>query len=234
MTQVPEAEASAASARGGCSTTRKAAIDRCVCRPDFYRGRSCPNAVAVWFQLEPAPVERIELGRVRRDPNHQFHCLRRRRRPCGSPLSAADEGWSRRRFRAFFVGIFGLGLVVSGLFNADGAYGFPVGSPAGLPAEMSWHSIVHNTAAQVSFAALIIGCFVFLRRFVARREIAMAVYTALTPVAVIASIFIPGDAGFSLRLFVGVIFLFAWLAVTSVFVSRAQPSSSETLTDVPV
>jgi hypothetical protein len=120
------------------------------------------------------------------------------------------------------VGIFGLGLVVSGVFTADGAYGFPAGSPAGLPVEMSWHSIVHNVAAQLSFAALVIGCFVFLRRFVAHREIAMAVYTALTPVAVVVSIFAPGEAGFSLRLFVGVVFLFAWLAVTSVFVSRTD------------
>lgn len=119
------------------------------------------------------------------------------------------------------VGTFGAGLMVSGAFPADGAFGFPAGSPIGLPAHASWHSVVHNSAAQVSFGALIAASLVFFRRFAARREIAMATYTLTTPLAVVAAVLAPGDVGFSLRLFIGVTILFAWLAVTSVVIGPA-------------
>lgn len=62
------------------------------------------------------------------------------------------------------VGMFGLGLVIGGIFLTDPDLGFPPGVPA--VDEPSWHGIVHNIGPGVAFDALIVACFVLTRRFV--------------------------------------------------------------------
>ena len=74
-----------------------------------------------------------------------------------------------------FVGIFGAGLIAAGLFTMDPENGFPVGTPNGPVAHMSWHSVVHSAAAAVAFTALAIAAIVLTVRCVRRRAVLPAV-----------------------------------------------------------
>lgn len=61
------------------------------------------------------------------------------------------------------LGAYGLCLVAAGIFRADPAQGFPVGTPANAP--MSWHGMMHLAVGSVGFLCLIASCFVLARRF---------------------------------------------------------------------
>ena len=54
---------------------------------------------------------------------------------------------------------FGLGMIAAGIFTADPMDGFPRGTPAGPPASISWHGILHLVCASLGFLAMIIACF---------------------------------------------------------------------------
>ncbi|WP_248145247.1 DUF998 domain-containing protein [Microbacterium aoyamense] len=62
------------------------------------------------------------------------------------------------RWAGILIALMGVGLVVAGVFVADGGAGFPVGAPAGAPV-MSWHGAVHEVGfvlTQLAFVALAI------------------------------------------------------------------------------
>jgi hypothetical protein len=84
------------------------------------------------------------------------------------------EGVGRRAL-PIFVGIFGAGLIAAGLFTMDAENGFPVGTPGGPVAQVSWHSVVHSAAAAVAFTALAIAGIVLTVRCVRRRAVLPAV-----------------------------------------------------------
>ena len=84
------------------------------------------------------------------------------------------EGVGRRAL-PIFVGIFGAGLIAAGLFTTDPENGFPVGTPDGPVAQMSWHAVVHSAAAAVAFTALAIAAIALTVRCVRRRAVLPAV-----------------------------------------------------------
>src|SRR5262245_61577769 len=53
---------------------------------------------------------------------------------------------------------YGGGLVGAGIFHADPAQGFPVGTPE--TTTMSWHGALHFTIGGVGFLCLIAACFI--------------------------------------------------------------------------
>ena len=63
------------------------------------------------------------------------------------------------------IGIYGVGLIGSGVFVADPQDGFPPGTPAGDPVDATFSGAMHFMAGGIAFLALIIACFVFARRF---------------------------------------------------------------------
>ncbi|MFI1422596.1 DUF998 domain-containing protein [Streptomyces sp. NPDC020731] len=73
------------------------------------------------------------------------------------------------------VGIFGVGLIVAGLFTMDPENGFPAGTPDRPAARMSWHSVVHSASAATAFTALAIAAIVLTVRCVRRRAVLPAV-----------------------------------------------------------
>lgn len=77
------------------------------------------------------------------------------------------------------VGIFGAGLVASGVFTMDPENGFPAGTPEGPVAQISWHSTAHSAAAVVAFTALAIAAIVMSVRCARRRALLPAVSNAL-------------------------------------------------------
>jgi hypothetical protein len=83
------------------------------------------------------------------------------------------EGTGRRAV-PLFLGLFGGGLVLAGLFPMDPQNGFPAGTPDGTVA-MSWHSVVHSVGAVVAFTALAVACIVLVVDAVRRRSTKAAV-----------------------------------------------------------
>src|SRR5262245_38945192 len=71
------------------------------------------------------------------------------------------------------IGVYGVALMVAGIFRADPSDGFPPGTPAGM-AEPTWHGMVHFAVAGIGFVCLVAGCFVFAVRFTRSGERACA------------------------------------------------------------
>jgi hypothetical protein len=59
------------------------------------------------------------------------------------------------------LGIYGLGMVVAGIFRADPGPGFPPGSEGGT---VSWHGLIHLAAGGIGFVALAVACFLLASR----------------------------------------------------------------------
>jgi uncharacterized protein DUF998 len=93
---------------------------------------------------------------------------------CGSLIIAFAVGlrriWPTGRASVWgplLIGLFGLGLVIAGLFVADPGGGYPPGAPInGTP--QTWHGWVHGINGLLLFnVTLPAACFVLARRFAA-------------------------------------------------------------------
>jgi Protein of unknown function (DUF998) len=118
--------------------------------------------------------------------------------------------WGPRLFA-----VFGIGLVMGGVFVADPALGFPVGTPDTIPDSLTWHGLLHAVAPPVAFLALIGACFVLARRFGADGHRSAAVVSRLVGVGCLL-LSVPGPA-VSVRLFAGITLAFAWIAAVAVY-----------------
>lgn len=113
------------------------------------------------------------------------------------------------------IGIYGLGLIVGGIFHPDPSLSFPPGAPAGIPAVMSWHAVLHSIFFYTAFLSLIVVCFVFVRRFMFQRRRGWGIYCAATGVATPLLIVL----GTSITSWAGVLFAiagviaFGWVSV---------------------
>ncbi|MEU8117697.1 DUF998 domain-containing protein [Spirillospora sp. NPDC049024] len=128
------------------------------------------------------------------------------------------EGVGRRTVPAF-VAVFGVGLVAAGLFPMDPENGFPVGTPEGPVARMSWHGVAHSVAAAVAFTALAIAAVMMAVRCVRRR----AVWPAVLNGAVALVLLVPMSPDhMSLQIALNGLVAFSW--TTAVAVSLHRPS----------
>ncbi|MCQ6557096.1 DUF998 domain-containing protein [Paenibacillus mendelii] len=80
----------------------------------------------------------------------------------------------------WLIGIYGLGMIVAGLFHPDPGLSFPAGAPADMPTSMSGQAAVHSAAFFTAFICLIAASFVFARRFTAQGELGWSVYCIAT------------------------------------------------------
>ncbi|MET7403489.1 DUF998 domain-containing protein [Dactylosporangium sp. NPDC005572] len=78
------------------------------------------------------------------------------------------------------IGAYGVLLIVAGCFKPDPAFGFPPGAPPGATATISASAGLHSVAFLGLVLSVIAGCFVYARRFRARRLPAWARYCAAT------------------------------------------------------
>jgi hypothetical protein len=81
-------------------------------------------------------------------------------------------GWRRAmpdgpgsRWGPILIGLAGFGLVAAGLFAGDPANGYPPGTSAGFPKNVSWHGAFHQLGSAFVFAGLPVSMFVMARRF---------------------------------------------------------------------
>jgi hypothetical membrane protein len=74
---------------------------------------------------------------------------------------------------------YGLALVAAGVFRADPAAGFPVGTPADA-ATISWHGGLHLLAGALGFGCLIAACLVLGRRYAHAGRSGRALFSRVT------------------------------------------------------
>lgn len=121
-----------------------------------------------------------------------------------------------------FLTLFGVGLVIGGVFKADPALGFPAGAPEGIPEHISTPALIHAFAPPLAFLSLIGACLVIARRLAADGLVRAALVTRVVA-AVCFVLSVPVGFGFSIRLFVAVALAFAWLAGYAVYLRRITP-----------
>lgn len=116
------------------------------------------------------------------------------------------------------IGLYGLSLIGAGIFKADPALGFPIGTPEGATT-MSTSGMLHFMAGGFGFLALIAACFVFARRFASLGEQGWAAYSIFTGIVFLASfIGISSGSGNSLIIlgfWIGVILAWTWISLLS-------------------
>ena len=127
------------------------------------------------------------------------------------------EGVGRRAL-PIFVGIFGAGLIAAGLFTMDAENGFPVGTPDGPVAQMSWHGVVHSAAAAVAFTALAVAAIVLTVRCVRRRAVLPAV---LNGAAALVLLLPMSPDHMSIQIAVNGLVAFTWTTVVALWLRRS-------------
>jgi hypothetical protein len=127
------------------------------------------------------------------------------------------------RATAALVGVFGLGLVGSGLFPPDPMAGFP----AGADEQATASGMVHLAFGLVQFAALAAAALVAARWMAARADGSAARSSRIAAVVILVGFL--GGAALAQRT-VGVLFLwvcvvacYAWLATVSVYLWKTVP-----------
>lgn len=118
------------------------------------------------------------------------------------------------------VGIFGLGLIIGGVFVTDPDLGFPPGVPPAK--DPSWQSMVHNIGPGVAFDALLLACLVLMRRFIGLHQRFWMAYCAATAVALLVLGWWPSTAGISVRLAVAIVVAFGWVTALAARLIRER------------
>jgi hypothetical membrane protein len=126
-----------------------------------------------------------------------------------------------RTWAPLLLAAYGGSLIGAGIFRADPAQGFPVGTPA--TTTVSWHGALHFAIGGVGFGCLIAACFVLGRRFARDGERGLAWFSRITGV-----VFLAGFAGIAsgshgpttLAFVAAVVLVCAWIATVSVHAHR--------------
>ncbi|TDE97287.1 DUF998 domain-containing protein [Occultella glacieicola] len=120
------------------------------------------------------------------------------------------------RVAPVFLVVFGVAFVVAGLVPMDPQNGLPVGAPEGAVA-MSWHSVVHGTAAAVSFTALAVACVALVVRAIRARR----VWAVLGNGVVAVVLLVPVSAtNASIQVAATGLVAFTWMTVTALRLRR--------------
>jgi hypothetical membrane protein len=213
----------AAPAEAADQGTRALLTCGAVAGPLFLGVAAAQVALRAGFDLTRHPLSLLSLGDLGWIQSANFVLagilslaaavgIRRTLRP------ARGGAWGPR-----LVGVYGVGLVVAGIFTADPSMGFPAGAPAGNPETLSWHAVLHGVGAMLAFPSLILASFVLARTFGALGRPGWAAYSVATGVVTLAVTFWPGQDGISLRLAVGAALTFGWLSAVTARLAAPAP-----------
>ena len=125
-----------------------------------------------------------------------------------------------RTWAPIMLGIFGIGMIIGGVFRADPALGFPPGTPLGIPATVSISSQIHGFAPILAFIALTMCFFILARRFFKQGKKVVAWLSILIGIGAIVASNIPAmtadmKAGIFnfVPLWIGASVAFLWVSV---------------------
>jgi len=127
------------------------------------------------------------------------------------------------RVTSTLVGVFGLCMIASAVFEPDPMAGFP----AGAEESVTTTGLLHFTFGAIGFLAMAIACFVLARWFAQRGEGSAARWSRIAGGLVVVGFFGGGAAstyavGVGL-LWVAVVTIWVWLLVSSVRVYATVP-----------
>src|SRR5437762_798748 len=122
-----------------------------------------------------------------------------------------------RTWVPLLLGAYGASLVGAGIFRADQAQGFPVGTPE--TTAISWHGMAHFAIGGIGFLCLIVACFVLGGRFARDGRTGLAWFSRIT-----GTVFLAGFAGIAsgshgpttLAFVAAVLIVCTWLSTVSV------------------
>jgi len=123
----------------------------------------------------------------------------------------------RTTWGTVLLGLYGIGLILAGVFLADPVAGFPPGTAA---TTISWHGTLHLLCAAIAFFALATACFVLAHL----DGSGWAAYSRITGVLFLIG-FLGGVAGSAgpagvLALWAAVLIGWAWISVLATRLSR--------------
>jgi hypothetical membrane protein len=127
-----------------------------------------------------------------------------------------------RRWAPVLLAAYGAGMVGAGIFTADPAQGFPVGTPD--TTTMTGHGTLHFLVGGVGFLGLIAACLVLGSRFASTGRTGMAWFSRVTGIVFLAAFagIASGSHGPTTLAFVAAVLLaWAWLATVCVHFYRA-------------
>ena len=136
---------------------------------------------------------------------------------CAIGMKRALAGGRGATWAPILLGVYGLGLILAGIFVADPMNGFPAGAPAGRPDSISLHGILHIAAAGIGFICLAAACFVMARRYrkwfsIATGALFLAAFAGLASGS--------GSAVVVIAFWVALIVAWAWIAAVSIHLYR--------------
>jgi Protein of unknown function (DUF998) len=102
-------------------------------------------------------------------------------------LGRALDAGRTARWAARLLAGYGVGLVGAGIFVADPMRGFPPGAPAGMPASLTAHGLLHIVFAGIGFLCFVGACLLLARRFAVAHRRGWAVASAVTGVVFLAA-----------------------------------------------
>lgn len=126
-----------------------------------------------------------------------------------------------RRAIPILLSLYGVGLVLGGIFTADPALGFPPGAPQGIPPTLSPHAAVHAFAPMLAFLSLIVAALVVARRLWWQGRRGHAIASALVGLVCFV-LSVPIGGGPSVRLYLAITLAFAWQTVYALAVLRPR------------
>jgi len=124
-----------------------------------------------------------------------------------------------RRWLAPLIAVFGLGLIACGVFVMDPENGFPIGTPDGPAATISWHGIAHLVAATVAYTGLAAACIVLTVRLARRRAVLAAALNAGAALVFLAPV---NPAWMSIQVAVNGLVAFSWTTAAAVWLLRSR------------
>jgi hypothetical protein len=130
-----------------------------------------------------------------------------------------------RTWAPILLGVYGLGLIGAGIFRADPAQGFPLGTPEDAMT-VTTSGLLHLALGGIGFLGLIAASFVMARHFAGLGERAWQWFSTLTGLVFFlgfAGIVMVYNNGWSLLGFwVGVVLAWAWLTALSARLRRKR------------
>ena len=146
----------------------------------------------------------------------------------GLMVVAAAVGFGRvlgpkSRAVTWFLGGYGVAMIVAAMFPADPVDGFPPGTPNGPPTSISTTGLLHFVAGSLGFTLLAISCFFAAWAMWRRNVSSLALLSLLSGFAVVLGFFggivLPmGVLGIWFAVVVG----WAWLTVMSLRLNRTR------------
>ncbi|GIG91052.1 DUF998 domain-containing protein [Plantactinospora endophytica] len=133
------------------------------------------------------------------------------------------------RWAPRLIGAYGLSLVAAGVFRADPALGFPIGTPETGTA-VTWHGTLHFAAGGIGFACLVAACLVLGRRFAAEGRRNWAIASRLTGILFLGGFLaMAGGAGAAwsnLTFTAAIVLSWAWTSAVALHLyRRATPAT---------